>query len=113
MTDVYDHTLAEGEVQSPKPFHPELNRIVCSANRFSNGDIVVGVRHYDTPMHAIIRRLKDPVPVSNRFLEQGFLDRFGDFHTREEAWIIAHKAGQIIRRCGSDYKWRLYSENLY
>lgn len=112
MTDVYDHTLKEGEVQSPKPYHPDLNRIVCAANKFSNGDVVLGARHYDTPMHAIIRRLKEPAPFPAGCL-QGFIDRFGEFHTREEAWIIAHKAGQIIRRCGSDNKWRLYSENLY
>ena len=44
--------------------------------------------------------------------EQGFVDQFGVFLTREEAWDVASKAGQIVRRVGGDGGC-LYSENLY
>lgn len=44
--------------------------------------------------------------------EQGFLDQFSHFHSREEALEIARNNGQIRRRCGGDES-RLYSENLY
>lgn len=48
-------------------------------------------------------------------VEQGFIDTWGVFHTREEAWKIASHHNQIIRRCGGDTVngGRLYSENLY
>ena len=47
--------------------------------------------------------------------EQGFVDRFGKFHNREEAWKIAEPAGQIRRRVGGDTinGGTLFSENLY
>lgn len=44
--------------------------------------------------------------------EQGFVDQFGTFLTREEALPIARAAGQIRFRCGGD-EIRLYSDNLY
>jgi hypothetical protein len=44
--------------------------------------------------------------------QQGFVDQFGAFHSRESALNIATKAGQIFRRCGGDEK-QLFSENLY
>jgi hypothetical protein len=44
--------------------------------------------------------------------EQGFIDTWGNFLTREEAWVNATFNNQIIRRCGGD-EGRLYSENLY
>lgn len=47
--------------------------------------------------------------------DAGFIDQFGNFHTRTEAWKIAEAAGQIFRRCGGDTVngGTLYSENLY
>ena len=49
--------------------------------------------------------------------EQGFVDQFGNFYSREEAWIIAVTNGQIIRRVGGDMsldgEGKLFSENLY
>lgn len=56
--------------------------------------------------------------------EQGFVDQFGKFYNRTEAWKIADKNGQILRPTG----WEkipnprkanvgddgcLFSENLY
>ena len=43
--------------------------------------------------------------------EQGFLTDAGRFVDREEAWIIAEKANQIIQQSGG--YGTLYSEDLY
>lgn len=90
-------------------FDPQQNRIVCAANRYNTGELVVGIRHYDHIMYeqAHARGLRAGCAA-----EQGFLDRYGQFRTREEAWAIAEAAGQIIRRVGGD-EGKLFSENLY
>ncbi len=44
--------------------------------------------------------------------EQGFLTSEGDFVDREEAFVIATAADQIVRRCGGD-DGCLFSENLW
>lgn len=82
-------------------------RIVCAANK--NGDLLVlGARHFDMTMNRTIEMLG----LEEADWEQGFIDQHGEFLTREEAWVVAEAAGQIIRRVGGDGK-RLYSENLY
>jgi hypothetical protein len=43
--------------------------------------------------------------------EQGFIDQFCNFLTREEAYVIAKANGQIINPGHETDK--LYSENLY
>jgi hypothetical protein len=46
--------------------------------------------------------------------EEGFIDQFGDFLTREEAMRIARRAGQKInvKGCGGSTT-TLFSEGLY
>ena len=82
-------------------------RVVCAANRFHDGVIILGARHWDQLMrdHAIqLGRMQCGA-------EQGFIDQFRVFMTREEAWQVAVDAGQIIRDVGCSGE--LYSENLY
>lgn len=86
-------------------------RIVCAAIKFASIGkeyIVTGARHYDSIMASTIKLL----PQGTYEREQGFIDQAGKFLTREEAWVIAEAAGQIIRRVGGDGN-KLYSENLY
>ena len=96
----------------PVDITPPLNRIVCAANLFDNDVLVTGVRHYDSVMHKTIALLGDK--IQGRAV-QGFIDKYGQFHTRTEAWKIAVAADQIFRRCGGDDRdgGTLYSENLY
>lgn len=89
-------------------------RIVCAAIQLP--DLVtpiIGPRHYDDTMHDTIM-LEPPelIEAWRHEAEQGFIDQHGVFLTREEAWVVAEAAGQIIRRVGGDGQ-RLYSENLY
>jgi acyl carrier protein len=85
-------------------------RVVCAALRHEDGRIVIGVRHLDPLMRQIIQ-VSGGINEWER-AEQGFVDQFGVFMTREEALTVATEANQIIRRCGGD-TLRLYSENLY
>lgn len=102
----------------------EGNRIVCAANYHPNSPLILGARHWDPLMHANyeqfeqlhVHRVKTGeavglFPEGHEF-EQGFIDKFGNWLTREEAWVVANAAGQILRRVGGD-GGRLYSENLY
>jgi hypothetical protein len=85
-------------------------RIVCAANRHrESGLILCGARHWDK----VMRAQANAIGISPRDgWQQGFIDQFGDFLTREEAWVVAEKENQIRRRCGGDGE-RLYSENVY
>jgi hypothetical protein len=95
-------------------FNQLQNRIVCAANLYKvNGEdtLVLGVRHHCSLMRQNISNLGQDVGKGI----QGFVDKFGKFHTRTEAWKIAEAAGQIVRRVGSNTlkDGTLFSENLY
>lgn len=81
-------------------------RIVCAAVLLPCGVVVCGPRHFDATMRANIEKLR----LSIRGAIQGFVDQFGTFMTREEAHVVAHRAGQIATHADGD---RLYSEDLY
>lgn len=85
-------------------------RIVCAANKSPNNhEVVLGVRHYDTLMVSTITK------YDTKFSIQGFITNRGRFVDRIEAWKIAERERQIIRRVGGDEEngGTLYSENLY
>lgn len=82
-------------------------RIVCAANRNrQDGRIICGARHWDKIMWAQV-----PEQGWNNW-DQGFIDQFGDYLSREEAWIVAVEQNQIVKRVGGD-EGQLFSENLY
>lgn len=91
-------------------------RVVCAANRVVDEDLVIGARHFDSLMHGRIARIneerRDWEYIEPHEWEQGFIDQWGVFMTREEAWKVAEAAGQIRYRCGGDGV-KLFSENLY
>ena len=86
--------------------------VVCAANRSTKtGKIVCGARHWDSAMRGQVL-VDGKRPDEWLSAEQGFIDQFGVFMTREEAWVVAEAAGQI--KFGRDYsKGTLYSEDLY
>jgi hypothetical protein len=51
------------------------------------------------------------IDVWKSHCDQGFIDQFGDFLNREEAWEIAQEQGQIKEEVSAP--GILYSENLY
>lgn len=88
--------------------------VVCAACRF-NGVTLTGARHFDNVMLNQLENMKEgtkPSKEGERW-EQGFIDQFGDFLTREEAMTIVKENGQPFntKRNGSDKE--LHSEGLY
>lgn len=84
--------------------------IVCAANRSKNtGRIICGARHHDTIMREQIKASEGRDEWVNS--DQGFIDQYGRFWNREDAWKIAEKQGQIRRQVSTP--GTLYSENLY
>ena len=96
-------------------------RVVCAANQHNDGFIVIGVRHFDNIMRDTINLRKELNENEDwHGCDQGFVNQFGNFLSREDAWVTACKANQIIRLVGSQTKEdigkegiKLYSENLY
>lgn len=96
------------------------NRIVCAANMLSDGTILVGARHWDTMManqlylYLEAKGLTEEDWCKRERLDesQGFIDQFGKFYTRKEAYVVAEKENQIIRSIGYETD-ELYSEHLY
>lgn len=86
-------------------------RVVCAAVKFSDGLIVTGPRHFDNTMHAVISRVGFSTSKHCADAEQGFVDQWGRFMTREEAFIVAWSRGQFLAK--SETPGVLFSEDLY
>lgn len=89
---------------------PDLSRrfVVCAACRHpGSGRIIAGPRHWDKVMREHLHPADRPMTW-----EQGFIDQFGLFLTREEAWAVAVGKGQIRRQIDTP-PGTLYSEHLY
>lgn len=103
--------MACGTSKIPEGSKKRINRrIVSAAILMEDGLIIVGIRHYSPDMRATMKRVYgDKYHLKEK--EQGFVDQMGVFLTREDAWKIAEKEGQIIRNVAP--YGTLYSENLY
>lgn len=87
--------------------------VVCAALRAEDGDILLGIRHYSPDMHRNI----EARAYGEKFLRlsdenQGFVDQWGKYMSREEAYTVALEAGQIRYQYACSHG-RLYSEALY
>lgn len=91
-------------------------RIVCAANRCNKDEhkfLLVGARHWDDVMREQFSFITKHLDISHYDFVQGFIDNRGNFHTREEAFLIATAANQIIKKTGGDKSVQLFSEDLY
>lgn len=98
-------------------FEHRVRRVVCAAIRAADGSLLLGVRHYSRDMHEQIRQRRDGHCWVHRHEDdQGFVDQYGVFMSREEAYRVAEAAGQITHpeacRHGQNGP-KLYSEGLY
>lgn len=75
--------------------------VVCAAIKFSDGHIILGIRHFSPDM--VLSAALQGYDIK-KHTEQGFVDQYGAFLTREEALKIISPLGR---------KTRLYSEDLY
>lgn len=88
--------------------------IVCASCRLGD-TIIAGARHFDMVMHSQLEKIFPDDDDKRKFAaecEQGFIDQFGEFHTREASMIIAKENGQFKRR-GEAPAHLLFSEDLY
>lgn len=106
MTDTYQY-LCDLQ-KSGHPMNPE--RIVCAANVFADGTIVLGVRHGCEIMLATAKKMGYNNLLNTK---QGFYTNWQRFVTRREGMVIAKEQGQWIRPEGTHDMDVLYSECLY
>ncbi len=88
----------------------EIQRIVCAAILTTNGVVVCSARHFDECMHKQIAQMGDLGQLHEA--DQGFIDQWGNYLTREEALAVAKRQNQIRREVGGG-DTKLYSEMLY
>lgn len=104
----------------------QQRRVVCAAIRAADGSLLLGIRHYSADMHRqITQRADGYLFIQKHDEDQGFVDQFGVWMDRFEAFEVAQRAGQIVRpeQCGqglrfsdngdNHYAPKLYSEGLY
>lgn len=83
--------------------------VVCAATRMPGGEVIASARHHDVVFKTVARKLGYPPPFTG---EQGFIDQFGAFLNRREAWFVACELRRRpLRDIGST--GRLFSEHLY
>ena len=70
-------------------------RVVSMAANIVDGHLVVGNRHWCPLMQMQVERLDLNCKKHNISTDQGFVDQWGIYMSREEAWDVAKKAGQI------------------
>ena len=93
-----------------------MPRIVCAANLMPDGTMFIGARHWDQLMRQQADNYTKANGKPDHFVgaaEQGFIDQWGTFYDRKEAWVIAERNGQILRSGPGFNGPDLYSENLY
>lgn len=110
--DVELKNLREYFEDHKKCIIPEKQRVVCAAIQFPDGQIFTGVRHFSPDM-VIVMRLSGYQPAQDFKEEQGFVDQWGNFLTREEAFEIAVRQGQHTDKFNRTESVPLYSEDLY
>jgi hypothetical protein len=91
-------------------------RVVCAALRATDGDVLIGIRHYSKDMTKMIERNLMVKFCHLHDKNQGFVDQYGEYMSREEAYIVALDAGQILypEACQEGTNgMKLYSEGLY
>ena len=86
-----------------------MSIVVCAANRAANGIIFCGARHCDS----VMRGQASALGMTLGFSEQGFINQFGEFLTREEALHIVKENGQLFDEKRNGSKTELFSEGLY
>lgn len=112
MSDFSWNETIQENIVADEIDHPEP-RIVCAANNYNDVIIIIGARHYDDWMHAQIEAFSKL--LGDNFFKmspiQGFIDQYGNFYGREEAYKIAKANNQIIR--DHHITRKLFSEHLY
>ena len=98
--------------------------VVCAANKvysdvWEDGWLIIPANRHHSPL---MNKLYDALDCSRftgsikldlRRTEQGFIDQWGDFMSREEALKVALASGQRINMKRNGSSTQLFSEGLY
>lgn len=87
--------------------------IVCAANKMPDGRLILGARHWDTHMRSTVAVIYGDFDSQHGMAEQGFIDQFCRFYTREEAMQVARQNEQIRWPDDMLSETALHSEDLY
>lgn len=118
----YAGLLIYGEVVnvSAELYHKAINppgrMVVCAAVSVQTDEgcrVVIGPRHFDETMQQQFKDALLVADVKHNPPAQGFIDQWGVFMTREQALVVAHRAGQLGRRPKGRPFNQLFSEDLY
>ena len=88
--------------------------IVCAACR--HGKLILcGARHWDAVMRAQAKAIQGHDGWAGKWnrAEQGFINQFGEFLTREEAMQVVKANGQYFNADRNGGDRGLFSEGLY
>ncbi|MBF84509.1 MAG: hypothetical protein CL489_08550 [Acidobacteria bacterium] len=100
-------------------FKPDANKttvngikrqVVCAANKYPCGTIVLGVRHFCPLMRQNIKA--HGIKPTQMDMIQGFVDQWGNFMDREEALAVVKANGRFMRDTGFHSR-ELFTENCY
>ena len=105
--------------RSAKPLQGDVRRtIVCAANIYTDKEgkevIILGARHMDSIMRDMYTRLGGKAELTakpNVVKNQGFIDQWRNWISREDALVIAIVNGQISAETITGKE--LFSEDLY
>lgn len=114
-------TLPEHCIQTwPGYEHRVQRKIVCAANRFEMKDgtplIIPASRHYSPIMRSLAKMLAEHGIIKTMMVsgdDQGFIDQFDNYHTREVGLDIVKHSGQAFDPERNGHNRELFSEGLY
>lgn len=96
-----------------------IRKIVCAANKYplkDGGEVIIPcIRHTGPILSSQLKLLKEAGLIDKTWAtpnNQGFVDQYNNWWSREDAYIIAEYSNQINHdRNGHDHE--LFSEGLY
>lgn len=92
-----------------------IRKVICAACHCKTYDtVLISPRHWDSTMHKQLALFPEKYKLltPNQW-EQGFVDQFGVFMTRVEAFQVAQTSGQKINHTLNLSDVQLFSEGLY
>lgn len=95
VTDAFQEHLNWALVPDAIWERADVQRVVSMAACIVDGFLIVGNRHFCPIMRMMIDNLGLDCHKHDVRTQQGFVDQWGVYMTRQEAWDIAKAAGQI------------------
>lgn len=89
------HGVTDGSYTPVWERFDNVQRVVSMAACIVDGHLIVGNRHFCPIMRMTIDNLNIDCKAHSVATDQGFVDQWGVWMSREEAWGVAKAAGQI------------------